>query len=58
VALLGDAFSRAVNDPGVRESLLSQGITPEWGTAQQFASTLVSEQSKWSKISEQANIKP
>ena len=58
VAVLGDALSRAVNDPGVRESLLVQGITPEWGTAQQFASILVSEQSKWSKIIEQANIKP
>jgi tripartite-type tricarboxylate transporter receptor subunit TctC len=58
VSVLGDALARAVNDAGVRESLLAQGISPEWGTAQQFAAILASEQTKWSKLIEQANIKP
>jgi tripartite-type tricarboxylate transporter receptor subunit TctC len=58
VSILSDALARAVNDAGVRETLLAQGITPESGTAQQFAAVLVSEQAKWSKLIEQANIKP
>ena len=58
VALLSDALARAVNDPGVRETLLAQGITPESGSAQQFASVLASESVKWSRLIEQANIKP
>jgi tripartite-type tricarboxylate transporter receptor subunit TctC len=58
VAILSDALARAVNDPAVRETLLAQGIAPESGTAQQFAAVLASEQTKWSKLIEQANIKP
>lgn len=58
VSILSDALARAVNDAGVRETLLAQGITLESGTAQQFAAVLVSEQAKWSKLIEQANIKP
>jgi tripartite-type tricarboxylate transporter receptor subunit TctC len=58
VAILGDALARAVNDPAVRETLLAQGITPESGTAQQFAAVLSSEMVKWTRLIEQANIKP
>ena len=58
VAILGDALARAVNDPSVRETLLAQGITPESGSAQQFAAVLASESVKWSRLIEQANIKP
>jgi len=58
VAVLGDALARAVNDPVVRETLLSQGITPESGTAQQFAAVLQSESDRLSKLIEEANIKP
>ena len=58
VAILSDALARAVNDPTVRETLLAQGITPESGTAQQFAAMLASESAKWTKLIEQANIKP
>lgn len=58
VAILSDALARAVNDPGVRETLLAQGITPESGSAQQFAFVLASESVKWTRLIEQANIKP
>lgn len=58
VAVLGDALARAITDPGVRDTLLAQGITPEAGSAQQFAAVLASEMTKWTRLIEQAKIKP
>lgn len=58
VAVLGDALARAVGDPAVREALVAQGITPAPGSAQEFAAVLASESVKWSKLIQQANIKP
>jgi tripartite-type tricarboxylate transporter receptor subunit TctC len=58
VTVLSDALARAVNDPAVRETLLAQGITPEAGSAQQFAAVLQSEATRWSRLIEEANIKP
>ena len=58
VAVLSDALARAVQDPGVRETLLAQGITPESGSAAQFGALLQSESDKWSRLIDEANIKP
>jgi tripartite-type tricarboxylate transporter receptor subunit TctC len=44
VAVLGDALARLRSTtPSSAKTLLSQGITPESGTAQQFAAVLQSE---------------
>ncbi len=58
VAILSDALTRSIQDPSVRETLLAQGITPEAGTPQQFATVLQSESEKWSRLIDEANIKP
>ena len=58
IAILSDALTRAVQDPSVRETLLAQGITPEPGTPQQFGAVLQSESEKWSRLIDEANIKP
>jgi len=58
VAVLSEALARAVADPAIRETLLAQGIVPESGTAQQFGAVLQAEETKWSRLIDEANIKP
>jgi tripartite-type tricarboxylate transporter receptor subunit TctC len=58
VTVLGDALRRAVSDPSVHEILIAQGIAPDPGSAEQFAAVLQGESEKWSRLIEEANIKP
>ncbi len=58
VAKLNDALVRAVNDPGLRDSLLAQGITPDPGSAQQFGAVLASETDRLSRLIDEAKIQP
>jgi tripartite-type tricarboxylate transporter receptor subunit TctC len=58
VAVLSDALKRAVEDSSVRETLLAQTITPGYGPAAQFGQVLQSEADKWSRVIDEANIKP
>jgi tripartite-type tricarboxylate transporter receptor subunit TctC len=57
VALLSDALARAINDPGVRETLAAQGIEPVHSNPKEYGAILVRELDKWSKLIEEAKIK-
>jgi tripartite-type tricarboxylate transporter receptor subunit TctC len=57
VTALQDALARAVADAAVRETLITQGIDPESGSARDFAATLARESDKWSRLIDEAKIK-
>ncbi len=57
VAALSDALAQAVKDPAVRETLVAQGIDPDWGSAAEFGAVLARESVTWSRLIEQAKIK-
>lgn len=52
------AFRRALADPQVIESLLTQGMLALHTSAQEFNTMIKSDYAKWSGIIKAANIKP
>lgn len=57
VATLSNALSRAVSDPAVRETLLAQGIEPEYRNGSEYAAVMARELEKWSRLIEEARIR-
>jgi len=56
-AALGDAIQQALKDAAVTETLVGQGIAPEYGPATQFTQTLREEAERWSKLIDLVKIK-
>jgi tripartite-type tricarboxylate transporter receptor subunit TctC len=54
---LSNALAEAVKDATVRETLITQGIDPEPGSAQQYGAVLARESEKWSRLIDEAKIK-
>ena len=57
VAVLQNALAEAVKDPAVRDALVAQGIDPQSASATEYATVLVRESEKWSKLIDEAKIK-
>ena len=58
VRLLSAACSKALQDPEVREKLLSQGNEMGGGTPEQFAALIKIEAARWGKVVRDAKIDP
>ena len=58
VAKLNQLAVKAIQDPAVKEKLLSQGATLVGDKPEEFAAYLRSEIDKWAKVVEAAGIKP
>ena len=54
---IGDGIMAALRDKAIADTLTAQGITPEYGPANQFSQILRDEAERWSKLIEQAKIK-
>jgi tripartite-type tricarboxylate transporter receptor subunit TctC len=57
VAVLNDALKRSLEDAAVHDTLIAQGIDPEFASAQAFGATLVRESDKWSRLIDEAKIR-
>jgi tripartite-type tricarboxylate transporter receptor subunit TctC len=57
VTVLQNALAEAVKDPAVRDALIAQGIDPQPASAVEYATVLVRESDKWSKLIDEAKIK-
>jgi tripartite-type tricarboxylate transporter receptor subunit TctC len=58
VKQLNEACNKALQDPSIREQMLSQGVELGGGTPEQFASLIKAEAQKWGQLVRSANIKP
>ena len=57
VARLNTEIVRVLNDPAVKERLISQGADPAPSTQQQFAAFIRAEHAKWAKVVKDAKIR-
>ena len=57
VRRLNAEINKTLNDPDVRERLLSLGSEPVGGTPQDFARLIQSEFERWAGVIKQANIR-
>ncbi len=58
VKILNQACNKALQDPDVREKMLSQGNEIGGGTPEQFAALIKSEAPRWGKVVRDAKIEP
>jgi len=58
VRILNAAGNKALQDPGIRETMLSQGNEIAGGTPEQFAALIKSEAPRWGKVVKDAKIDP
>jgi tripartite-type tricarboxylate transporter receptor subunit TctC len=57
VAKINDAFTRAINDPAVKQKLIDSGAVPAPDSPEHFGKTLKDELEKWGKVVRDNNIK-
>jgi tripartite-type tricarboxylate transporter receptor subunit TctC len=58
VKVLNETTNKALQDPQLREQMLSQGNEIGGGTPEQFAALIKSEAARWGKLVKTAGIKP
>jgi tripartite-type tricarboxylate transporter receptor subunit TctC len=58
VKLLNGAMNKALQDPEVKEKILSQGNEMGGGTPEQFAALIKAEAPRWGKVVRDAKIEP
>jgi tripartite-type tricarboxylate transporter receptor subunit TctC len=58
VKILNAAGNKALQDPGLRETMLSQGNEIAGGTPEQFAALIKAEAPRWGKVVKDAKIDP
>jgi tripartite-type tricarboxylate transporter receptor subunit TctC len=58
VKLLNTVGNRALQDPGLRETILSQGNEIAGGTPEAFAALIKAEAPRWAKVVKDAKIEP
>lgn len=58
VKLLNTTLNKALQDPGLREIILSQGNEVGGGTPEQFAALIKTETPRWAKVVRDAKIEP
>jgi tripartite-type tricarboxylate transporter receptor subunit TctC len=58
IKLLNEVTNKALQDPTLREQMLSQGNEIGGGTPEQFAALIKSEAARWGKLVKTAGIKP
>jgi tripartite-type tricarboxylate transporter receptor subunit TctC len=58
VKLLNAALNKALQDPEVKEKILSQGNEMGGGTPEQFAALIKAEAPRWGKVVRDAKIDP
>jgi tripartite-type tricarboxylate transporter receptor subunit TctC len=58
IKVLNETTNKALQDPTLREQMLSQGNEIGGGTPEQFAALIKSEAARWGKLVKAANIKP
>lgn len=58
VQLLNETCNKALQDPAIRQQMLSQGNEIGGGTPQQFAALIHAEAERWGKVVRTAHIKP
>jgi tripartite-type tricarboxylate transporter receptor subunit TctC len=58
VKQLNAALNRALQDPEVKDKILSQGNEMGGGTPEQFAALIKSEAPRWGKVVKDAKIEP
>jgi len=58
IKVLNETCNKALQDPAIREQMLSQGNEIGGGTPEQFAALIKSESARWGKLVKEANIKP
>jgi tripartite-type tricarboxylate transporter receptor subunit TctC len=58
VKLLNTTLNKALQDPGLREIILSQGNEVGGGTPEQFAALIKAETPRWAKVVRDAKIEP
>ena len=58
IKLLNAALNKALQDPEVKEKILSQGNEMGGGTPEQFAALIKSESPRWGKVVRDAKIEP
>jgi tripartite-type tricarboxylate transporter receptor subunit TctC len=49
-------MATALADPGVREKLSAQGLTPVGNSPEQFRDHIASETAKWAKVIKDASV--
>jgi tripartite-type tricarboxylate transporter receptor subunit TctC len=54
---LHDGLVKTLNDPGVREKLVSRGADPVGNTPEQFGAYLKKDMDRWAKLAKTTNIK-
>jgi tripartite-type tricarboxylate transporter receptor subunit TctC len=57
VAKINDAFTKAINDPAVKQKLIDSGAVPAPDSPEHFGKTLKDELEKWGKVVRDNNIK-
>ena len=57
IAKLRDAYLKAVNDPEIKQKLITAGIDPLQSTPQEMADYIAAETAKWTKVIKTAGIK-
>ncbi len=58
VRVLNDAGNKALQDPGLRKTMLDQGNEIAGGTPEQFAALIKAEAPRWAKVVRDAKIEP
>jgi tripartite-type tricarboxylate transporter receptor subunit TctC len=58
VKVLNAALNKALQDPEVKEKILSQGNEMGGGTPEQFAALIKAEAPRWAKVVRDAKIEP
>ena len=58
VRILNDAGNKALQDPGLRKTMLEQGNEIAGGTPEQFAALIRAEAPRWGKVVKDAKIEP
>jgi tripartite-type tricarboxylate transporter receptor subunit TctC len=58
VKLLNTTLNKALQDPALREQILSQGNEVGGGTPEQFAALIKAETPRWAKVVRDAKIEP
>jgi tripartite-type tricarboxylate transporter receptor subunit TctC len=58
VRILNAAGNKALQDPGLRETMLAQGNEIAGGTPEQFAALIKAEAPRWAKVVRDAKIEP
>ncbi len=57
IAKLNDAFTKAINDPAVKQKLIDSGAVPVADTPAQFGKFLKEELERWGKVVREKGIK-